>query len=184
MSKSYIGVIRCFDDAPDNVKAYFPDFVKLVEKYEWGVPVSYLFTRVEQAKRMAIYCGIVKLHECESALTRKLVSEDHMARGRFKSLFHTVYGRKIPDELIAKLEKGEKIRDKIAHGMDWTAKEAREGLCSTIEFAGEFNTFVNKHAGFEPFGSLQGFKGRAQPLSTATTHWVLRGMGIPQKNEG
>ncbi len=183
MAKTYIGVIRHFQAAPEGVQNYFPDFVQLVEQYDWEVPVSYVFSRIEQAKRMTIYCGIVKLHWCESTLTWKLVSEDHMARGRFRELFRTVFGQKIPDEILAKLEKGEKVRDKIAHGVKWTPKEARECLTSVVDFATEFNECVFRRAGFRPFGDLRGYKGRKEPLSKDTTRWILRGMGIPQRNE-
>lgn len=183
MTKTYKGVIRHFEAAPKEVQNYFPDFVQLVEKYDWEVPVSYVFSRVEQAKRMSVYCGIVKLHWCESTLTWKLVSEDYMDRDRFRKLFQIVYGRKIPADLLAKLEKGEAVRDKIAHGMEWTPIEAREGLTSVIDFATGFNDFLYKYAGFRPFGDLRGYKGRKEPLPKATTRWVLRGMGIPKKRE-
>lgn len=183
MSKSYISVIKHFEAAPANVQKYFPNLAELVKSYPWEVPISYAFSRIELAKRMTIYCGIVKLHWCESTVTWRLVSEDYMERGRFKDLFRIVYGHQIPVDLIAKLERGEKIRDKIAHGKRWETKEAREGLTSVIDFATEFNDFLYEHAGFRPFGDLRGFKGRKQSLAAATTHWVLRGMGIPKKSE-
>jgi len=40
------------------------------------------------------------------------------------------------------------------------------------------NEFVFQIAGFKPFGSLKGFKGRAEPLDKATTKWLLKGMKI------
>ena len=181
MPKTYKAVINHYKEIPKSVQEYFSDFVELVENYDWEISVSYVFSRIEQAKRMTIYCGIVKMHWCESTLTWKMVSEDHMARSRFRDLFRTVFGKKIPDELAAKLEKGENVRDKIAHGMNWTAKEAREGLTSVLDFATEFNEFVSSIGGFRPFGNLRGYKGRKEPLPKATTRWILRGMGIPQK---
>jgi len=181
MPKTYRAVINTYRATPESVQKYFSNFVDLVENYNWEISVSYVFLRVEQAKRMTIYCGIVKMHWCESKLTWKMVSEDHMTRGRFRDLFKTVFGEKIPDELAAKLERGEMVRDKIAHGMNWTAKDAREGLTSVFDFATEFNEFVSSIAGFRPFGNLRGYKGRKEPLPIATTRWILRGMGIPKK---
>lgn len=180
--KTYKGVIHHFNDAPDDVKDYFPNFVELVENYPWDVSVSYFFSRIEQAKHMVIYCGIVKLHWCESTLTRTMVDKEHMSRGRFKELYKTVFGKNIKSEIIIKLENGEKARDKIAHGKNWTEKEVREGLVSAIDFASEFNDFVQEDAGFRPFGSLKGFKGRAESLPKSTTRWVLQGMGIPKQS--
>ena len=67
MAKSYRGIIQHYKAAPERIRDYFPDFVELVERYNhnWEVPISYVFSRIEQAKRMTIYCGIVKLHWCE-----------------------------------------------------------------------------------------------------------------------
>lgn len=167
---------------PAQIQEYFPDFIELVEKYPWEVSVSYVFSRIELAKHMTIYCGIVKLHWCEAQLTRKAIDEEHMSRGRFKELFHTVFGERIPHDLLMKLEGGEKIRDKIAHGKNWEAKDVRESLVNVLTFAADFNEFVYKHGAFRPFGNLKGFKGRAESIHKSTTSWVLRGMGIPRKN--
>ena len=64
MTKTYKGVIRRFNEAPQPVKDYFPNFVDLVENHDWEVSISYVFSRLELAKRNTIYCGIVKLHRC------------------------------------------------------------------------------------------------------------------------
>ena len=182
MAKTYKGVLSHFTKASKDVRDYFPDFPDLVEKYTWEVSVSYLFSRIEQAKHMTIYCGIVKKHWCNSEITRQLVNEEHMSRGRFKELFKTVFGKNIPKLILEKLEAGESMRDKIAHGKSWTQKEVREGLVSAIDFATKFNDFVQTEAGFRPFGDLRGFKGRAESLPKPTTRWVLQGMGIPKKS--
>ena len=183
MAKSYKGVINHFRAAPDRVQNYFPDFVSLVEDYDWEVSVSYVFSRIEQAKRMTVYCGITKLHWAESSLTWKMVSEDYLSRARFYELFKVVFGKKIPDAIRAKLEASEDVRDKIAHGMRWSAADARLALTQVVDFATDFNAFVNQEAGFQPFGDLRGYKGRKEPLAKATTRWILRGMGIPKKAE-
>ena len=183
MTKSYKGVIREYNEAPQQVRGYFPNFVELVENYDWEISISYVFSRVELAKRNTIYCGIVKLHWCDAVLTRKLVNEDHMSRGRFLDLFEVVFGGRVPKQIVAKLENGEQVRDKVAHGMKWKQIEARQGLVSVIDFAKDFNDFVDSKAGFCPFGDLRGFKGRGQPLTKATTRWVLKGMGIPKKEQ-
>ncbi len=183
MAKSYKGVIHEYNQAPQQIRNYFPNFVELVECYDWEISISYVFSRVELAKRNTIYCGIVKLHRCEAVLTRKLLNEDHMSRGRFLDLFEVVFGARVPIQIIGKLKNGEQIRDKVAHGVKWKQTEARQGLVGIIDFAKEFNDFVDNKAGFRPFGDLRGFKGRGQPLTKATTRWVLKGMGIPKKEQ-
>jgi len=183
MAKSYKDVIRHFRAAPKRIQNYFPEFVPLVEGYDWEVSVSYVFSRVEQAKRMTIYCGITKIHRCESSLTWKLVSEDHLSRARFFELIKIVFAKKIPDNIREKLEASENVRDKIVHGMNWTDSDARKAMTQIIDFATKFNQYVKKIAGFQPFGDLRGYKGRKQPLAKATTKWILHGMGVPKKAE-
>lgn len=160
-----------------------PSFEELVEGYPWDVSVSYVFSRVEGAKHSTIYCGIVKIHWTESTMTRDMIDKDHMSRGRFRDLFKTVFGKPIPNDLLKKLSEAEDIRDKIAHGKKWSDAQARKALKDIFDFATDFNTFVQEAAGFKPFGSLKGFKGRKESLPKETTHWVLRGMGIPAKAE-
>lgn len=183
MASTYKGVIRHYQGLPSHIQDYFSNLVDLVEGYRdnWEVPISYVFSRLEQAKRRTLYCGIVKLHWCEATLTWTLVNEDHLSRQRFFDLFEVVFGKKIPDRLVQKLKKGEQVRDRIAHGMEWTPAEARSALVVVMEFANEFDKLVVNKAGFHPFGDLRGFKGRAEPLTTDTTRWVLKGMGIPRK---
>jgi hypothetical protein len=182
VAKTYKEVLNHFNNAPSDVREYFPDFPELVERYTLEVSVSYLFSRIEQAKHMTIYCGIVKKHWCNSALTKQMVNEEYMSRGRFKELFKIVFGKNVSKRILEKLEVGESMRDKITHGKPWTPKEVREGLVSAIDFATEFNEFIQNSAGFRPFGSLQGFKGRAESLPKSTTRWVLQGMSIPKKS--
>jgi hypothetical protein len=180
---NYKQVLKHFNDAPKEVREYFPSFAELVENYSWDVSISYVFSRVEAVKHMTIYCGIVKLHWTDSELTRELVDRDHMSRGRFRDLFKTVFGKPIKEELVDKLSKAEAIRDKIAHGKKWTDAQARSALIDIFDFAAQFNEFVATEAGFQPFGDLRGFKGRKESLPKDTTRWVLRGMGIPSKAE-
>jgi hypothetical protein len=178
---NYKQVLNHFDRKPQEIQEYFPAFAALVRGYEWDVPVSYVFSRIEGIKHTTIYCGIVKLHWTDSQLTRELVDRDHMSRGRFRELFKIVYGQPIEDGLLRKLTEAESIRDKIAHGKQWTDLQARIALGDIFDFAEGFNAFTNRIAHFQPFGDLRGFKGRKESLPKETTRWVLRGMGIPSK---
>lgn len=180
---NYLQVLNHFKAKPQEVREYFPSFEELVEGYPWDVSVSYVFSRVEAAKHSTIYCGIVKIHWAESTMTRDMIDKDHMSRGRFRDLFKTVFGKPIQKELLEKLSEAEDVRDKIAHGKKWTDAQARKALKDIFDFATDFNEFVQEVAGFKPFGSLKGFKGRKESLPKETTRWVLRGMGIPAKAE-
>lgn len=182
MAKSYIGVIRKFE-AREKVHGY-----SLRALWSWckdmsGKCLLGMCLRAWREPRMTIYCGVVKLHWCDASLTWKLVSEDHLSRRRFLELSEIVFGRKEPRNLVEMLERGEQVRDRVLHGLEWNAAEARSGLTDMIDFAAEFDAFVEKHAGFRPLGDLRGFKGRKESLTPASTRWILRGMGIPKKDE-
>ena len=180
-SKNYKQVLAHFNGKSQDIIRYFPEFKKLVVGYSWDVSVSYVFSRIETAKHMAIYCGIVKLHWADSALTKGLVDKDHMSRSRFRELFKTVYGNSMDAVLLDKLSSAEAIRDKVVHGKIWADKQARSALIDILDFAEGLNELTYKIAGFNILGDLRGFKGRKESLSRDTTRWVLRGMGIPAK---
>ena len=180
---TYKGVLSEFKKKPEDVQAYFADYESLLREYSWDVSVSYVFSRVEGIKHWTIYCGIVKLHRTDAALTKSLVDKDHMSRGRFRSLFKTVFGEAIPEPIQKKLSAAEAVRDRFIHGkmFEPTQAQARQAMIDIFEFVEEFSTYVHGLAGFRPVGDLRGFKGRAEPLSRETTKWVLLGMGIPAK---
>ena len=175
---NYKQVLAQFADKPEGIRNFFGSFPELVERYDWDVSVSYVFTRVEIAKRSTLYCGIVKRHWTDAKMTRDALDRDHMSRGRFRELFKMVFGSNIPAALLEKLAAGESVRDKVAHGKWLEPAQARQGLVEIFDFSNQFNTHMTQLAGFAPFGSLKGFKGRAESLPKQTTHWVLKGMGI------
>jgi len=175
-------VINHFNESSEDVQWYFEGFEDLVTHYSWQVSIGYVFSQIERAKRRTLYCGFVKLHSCESTVTWNLVNREYLSRDKFIELFKTVFDKSIPEDLIEQLKKAETIRDRAAHGLDnWVEADARQCLVDAIDFAEEFNEFVDQQAGFRPFGNLQGFKGRGVPLPKETTRWVLKGMGVGSK---
>lgn len=180
---TYKGVLERFAALPQPIREYFWSVEDLVRAYPWEISIAHVFSQIERAKHMTIYCGIVKLHSTDAELTWRLVEADHMSRGRFRELFEVAFGRPIPDALAAKLSAAEKVRDKIIHGKDWNDAQAREALCDAFEFAEGFDVFLREAGGFSPFGDLRGFKGRGEALSKETSHWVLRGMGLGVKSD-
>jgi hypothetical protein len=64
------------------------------------------------------------------------------------------------------------------HGKNPTDKEMRDAISGILDYAPAFNTFVDRVGGLKPFGSLQGFSGRAEKLGNPTTILVLKGLGF------
>lgn len=172
------GVIRRYEQSSKEIREYFPALPSLLKQFSWDVIVGYLFARVEAAKHMSIYCGIVKLHQGDAELTWSAVVADYFSRSRFRELVQTVFGKSIPRDLLKKLSDAEKIRDKVMHGKPFRDAEGRQAVVDIIEFAEGFNDFVYSTAQFKPFGKYTGFKGRMKPLGKSTTRWILKGMSF------
>lgn len=176
--KTWKGVLNSFRQAPQEIQDYFPSLPGLLNSFPWDVCLAYMFARLELAHNMAIYCGVVKLHRAEISLAWKAVENQHMTRKDFRQFFTVVMGKPISKLTYAKLEKAEKIRDKVLHGKVATPAQMREAAVNVLSYAEDLNQFVSGLAGFQPFDDLRGFKGRAQSLDVATTRWLLKGMGF------
>lgn len=176
---NYKQVLTMYSQQPKPIQEYFESLPELVERYEWDISISYVFSRIETIKHRTLYCGLIKLHWTDTQLTSELLDKDHMSRGRFRDLFHVVFGKRIDRDILEKLSAAESVRDKVAHGKHLTQSEARKCLADALDFAASFDQFVFDHANFRPFGDLRGFKGRKEALPKSTTRWVLKGMGIP-----
>lgn len=178
-TKSRKGVIRRFEEAPENIKVYFRHAPQLLDGgYLYGVVLAWMFARLELAHNMAIYCGIVKLHRGDSTVTRNVLDTHHMTRDGFRKLFKLVFDRPLKKEIATTLNIAERIRDKTMHGKIVEDPEYRNAIVAVVDYAEAFNEFVAELDGFPPFGDLRGFKGRGQSLDKKTTQWVLRGMGV------
>jgi hypothetical protein len=177
--KNYKQVLTTFKAQPNNIREYFEDFPELVENFEWGVSISYVFSRIEIAKHRTLYGGLVKLHGTSAKKTSAALDKHQMKRKQFVELFSVIFGTAIEKATLEKLSEAEAIRDKVAHGKPLTDAQARKCLADALEFAAAFDEFVSKlPQGFSPFGNMQGFKGAKAALSDKTTYWVLKGMGI------
>ena len=165
--------------APREVQTYFEPSQELIEKYPWEVSLSFMFSRVERAHIMALYCGVVKLHKVDGNLARTAVDGFENRRDDFRNLFAAVYGKKLPDALIKKIETAQQVRNHVLHGKTVESGDFREAIVRIVDYAEGFNQLTTSVAGFRPFGSLQGYKGRAKSLDRSTSRWVLKGIGLP-----
>ena len=117
---------------------------------------------------MTIYCGVVKLHRVNSALARTAVDNHRMTRGGFKDLYATILGKPLKKNVVDKIAEAENVRDRILHGKKVSEADKRKAVVDVLEYAESFNAEVSRIAGFKPFGSLKGFKGRGQPSANSS----------------
>ena len=165
-----------FDDAPEQVREYFSDLPGLLENFPLDVALAYIFFRVELAHNMALYCGVVKIHNASKEVARAAIDANHITRESFHDMFKTVFNRDLPTETRDLLENAEGIRDRVMHGKKTLEQKKREAIVEVLQYAEKVNEIVYAAARFRPFGNLQGFHEGGQSLSKATTRWVLKGM--------
>ncbi len=176
---SYKAVFKHYDKSPENIRRYFDQLPQLLKQdFPYEVSLAYLFLRTERAQNRALYCGVVKLHKAHAEVAENAVNAQHLTRKGFLDLYQTIFDKKLPDAIHRKIETAESIRDKVIHGKSMTDKSMREAHCDIIDYATELNKELLQVAGFEPFGSIQGFKGRGQSLDKKTSKWLLKGMGF------
>ncbi len=167
-----------YDSAPKELRDYLSHLPKLLEDFPLDVSISYVFSKVELAHNMSLYCGVIKIHKTNHEVTRAAIEKHHMTREGFLEQFTTVFSTPIPNEIAEPLERAEEIRDKIMHGKHTTERDKREAINKVLDYAESFNELVHGIAKLKPFGSLQGFKGRAKSLDKSSSRWILKGMGF------
>jgi len=171
-------VIKRYNNCPLEIQNYFSAFPSLAQDHDWEVSLSYQFGLVERAHNMALYCGVVKLHRVATELARKAIEAQHITRDHFKEICKTIFGKNVKKPIAERLNSASTIRDKVLHGKAATPAEMRQAVVEVLDYATEFNDFVNSIGGFRPFGQLKGFKGRAKSLPKSTSRWVLKGVGF------
>lgn len=150
----------------------------LLDGFPPEISLSFLFSKIETAHNMIVYCAIVKKHVASSTLARKAVDGHHMTREGFREKYSLIMGKDFPKDLKNKIAVSEAVRDKILHGKSVAQGEVRAAILSALEYIQGLNEEVHSRAAFKPFGRLKGFKGRATSLDDNTTRWMLKGMGF------
>jgi len=165
----------------ESVRNYFDPTLELIEHYPWEVSLSFMFAKIERAHVMSLYCGVVKMHKVDATLAQTAVDRFENDRKTFRTLFEAVFDRKLPHELIQKIEIAQKVRNRVLHGKPVEGAAYRRAVMAIIEYAEGFNDICTEAGGFTPFGRLQGYKGRGVSLDKSTSRWVLKGIELPVK---
>ena len=175
---SYLAIINRFNAGTREIQWYFDQLPVLVTNHPYEVAIAYMFLRAEKAQNQALYCGVVKLHRADSTVADAAVNTQYLTRDGFLALYKNVFGQALSAATAAKIKDAEKIRDRVVHGKSVPQRDLRQAIIEVIEYAESMNSDINAIAGFQPFGDLRGFKGRAQGLQKPTTRWLLKGLGF------
>ena len=176
--KSYKSVIKHYALKPHKFQKFYKHLPKLLEGFGFDIAIGYLFSRLEMAQNMIIYCGITKLHRCDKTIVDIAISQWRRTREGFIEKYKNIYGVGIPSVILNKIKIAEGIRDRILHGKSVKDSKKRQAIVDALDYSEALNEHVYSRAGFKPFGDLRGYKGRGRPLDRNTTRWVLKGMGF------
>lgn len=181
MAKSYLGVIRHYDNKSKETKDFFhhlPSLVTSMENYPWQIIIAYLFIQVETAQHRVLYGGIRKVHKAHKEVTESCMSKMHLTRQSFLDLFERIYGTPLPLSIASKIKTAERIRDMSVHGKEVAETDARLAIIDILDYAEDLGQHIQKIARFNPCGDMRGLTGRSEPLSKESTRWLLKGLGI------
>jgi hypothetical protein len=106
-------------------------------------------------------------------MVEQAINCQHLTREGFVKLYEVVFDTPLSTVTLKQIKVAEKVRDKVIRGKIVSDKMMREALVDVIEYAETLNAELKVSAGFEPFGDLRGFKGRAKSLDDATSRLVL-----------
>ena len=177
--RTYKGVIAHYQSLPLEIQSYFDSLDSLIQDYIWPISIGYLFHRTELSNNMALYCSAVKLHHCDPRMADLAIDNTKITRFTFKGYIQTLLNVKFPQPIWKYLEDAALIRNKVVHGKKVTELENRAATTYLLHYAEQFNTFINRNAGFKPFSpDLRGFTGRAKSHDESTSKWMLKGMGF------
>ncbi len=175
---SYKSLLNKYNGCEKSLQNFFRDFPALAGVPLLEVSLAYLFLRIELVQNRILYCGVVKLHRAHSEVAQSVIGSHRLTRDGFKELYRNVYGESFPRNIQSELEKAEKVRDKVVHGKDVDDPRLREAIFDALVYSEKLSKHIQTKAGFDPFGSLRGFKGRKSPLDKSTTKWLLKGLGF------
>lgn len=177
--KSKISLKKKFDDLPDQSRAYLNGLGPLlIDSKNFGISLAYLFMKIEEGQHRALKCGLIRIHNCNSAKVDEVLAKQHFTRATFKKLFKIVMSEDVSGDAIADISKAEKTRDKLIHGKTPPPSELREAISSALNYVVALGSQVETKTKKNPFGDLRGLKGKKELLDPIPTFWIMKGMGF------
>lgn len=180
IAKSKVGLMKIFNSYDQDIQSYFNEFEKLYEaELSLEIMLAYVFFKLEQGQRQALFLGARKRYEVDRVLTWKAIDGQHFTRENYKTFFNLTFGIEIPFEVCSIIEDAEEIRDKVMHGGKPTEAEKRTAICEVLEYCKKMNSLTSKE-NLTPYkGDLRGQIGGSKSINTLKTRMILKGLGYP-----
>ena len=91
--KNYKGLKSQFDLLPDETKSYLAKLEPLLQDgTSFEIALAYCFMKLEEGHHRALKCGLIRIHECDSATTDEILDKQHFTNEVFVSVFKNVFG--------------------------------------------------------------------------------------------
>jgi len=182
--KSYKGLKAIYDGLNPDVKGYLSKLDPLLgDGTNHEIALAYCFMKLEEGHHRALKCGLVRVHECDSAKVDSELQKQHFTAETYAAVFKNVISKNIPAAAKGNLAKAQDIRNKLIHGKTTTDPKRREAIYYAIQYMNELGEFVRVETGKNPYGDLRGLAGKKKLLPAKSTIWMLKGFGLGDKNE-
>ena len=168
-----------------DIEWFFDSFCELLpksphSKSAWDILIAYLFIKVEQAQRMALYAVMIKKHRIDTKLATEIAGNSHLGREKFLNQYKKLTGEELCKDAAKYYIPSAEIRGKVMHGKGLvhgrgilfadkvTNQEKKDAVVWILEYAVLFNKqfqsfFVyeknDELPKFKPFGKMRGFAG-------------------------
>lgn len=173
-------VLNCFDTHDDGMRYFFdqlPDIINHV--YSPEPALAYCFQRIESGQRVALYALLMRRFRTDATVAWSVIDGMDITRKSFPEHYETLAGAAISTNVASLLRDAVKVRDRITHGKQAQASEVLGAVISCLEYAAALNRQVRAHAGFAPFGRLQGVTSSRRPqLEKDISRLVIKGLGL------
>ena len=146
--KNYRSVLKTLGETSSNVQKFYSSLNELIEEYVYEVSIAYGFLLLERAQNTTIYCGLVKNHGVDREIAQSAVDGEHFTRKRFRDMYGSVLGKKIPESTVEIILFSEKVRDKIMHGKSVTDADMRKCLANLFRYSDALNDLTHNISGF------------------------------------
>jgi len=181
--KSYKGLKSQYDALDEDVRNFLSKLGPLLDDGKnYEIALAYCFMKLEEGHHRALKCGLVRIHDCDSATVDQELQKQHFTAEKYRSVFKNVFSKGIPSAAVENLNKAQKIRNNLIHGKATTDPKRREAVYHAIEYMNAVGAFVKDSSGKNPYGDLRGLAGKRKLLPAKSTIWMLKGFGLGDKS--
>lgn len=148
----------------------------------YEIALAYCFMKLEEGHHRALKCGLIRIHECNSAKVDSELEKQHFTAEKYAKVFKNVFSDSIPPSAKENLNKAQGIRNKLIHGKTTSDPKRREAIYYALMYMNELGNFVKAKTGKNPYGDLRGLSGKKELLAEKSTTWMLKGFGLGDKS--